>query len=96
MKSLAFIFCVFISKAQDSSKVVLSGSVKDAETGEALIGATVLAKIGVGAVADLDGNFIKEWKYLFLAKKDTKGDIQACCSGKQKTAGGFSWKYNEI
>jgi hypothetical protein len=53
-----FIFCVFISKAQDSSKVVLSGSIKDAETGEALIGATVLAKIGVGAVADLDGNFI--------------------------------------
>ena len=42
---------------------------------------------------DLDGNFIKEWKYLFLAKKDTKGDIQACCVGKQKTAGGYKWKY---
>ena len=53
-----FVFCTLIFKAQDSSKVVLSGSVKDSETGEALIGATVLAKSGVGAVVDLDGNFI--------------------------------------
>lgn len=47
----------FLIKAQDSTKVTLSGSVKDAETGEALIGATILAKIGVGTSADLDGNF---------------------------------------
>lgn len=26
-------------------------------------------------------------------KKYMNGDIQACCSGKQKTAGGFIWKY---
>lgn len=37
--------------------VTLSGSVKDAETGEGLIGATILAKAGVGASADLEGNF---------------------------------------
>jgi len=42
---------------------------------------------------DLQGNFIKEWEYLSLAKKDIKGDIQACCVGKQKTAGGYIWKY---
>ncbi|MBA4240643.1 MAG: hypothetical protein C0448_07950 [Sphingobacteriaceae bacterium] len=52
-----FVFCTLIFKAQDSSKVVLSGSVKDSESGEALIGATVLAKVGVGTIADLDGNF---------------------------------------
>lgn len=48
--------------AQDSAnvvtKVTLSGTIKDSETGEALIGATLLAKTGVGTVADLDGNFI--------------------------------------
>lgn len=57
--SLLFIFIclnIFVS-AQDSSNVVLSGSITDSETGEALIGATVLAKVGVGAIADLDGNF---------------------------------------
>lgn len=53
-----FVFCTLLVTAQDSSKVVLSGSIKDSETGEALIGATVLAKSGVGAIADLDGNFI--------------------------------------
>lgn len=52
-----FVFCTLVFKAQDSSKVVLSGSVKDSESGEALIGATVLAKTGVGTIADLDGNF---------------------------------------
>lgn len=52
-----FVICSYFSKAQDSSKVTLSGSIKDSETGEALIGATVLAKIGVGTTADLDGNF---------------------------------------
>lgn len=53
-----FVFCTLLVRAQDSSKVILSGSIKDSETGEALIGATVLAKSGVGAIADLDGNFI--------------------------------------
>lgn len=60
-----FVFCTLLVSAQDSSKVILSGSVKDAETGEALIGAIVLAKSGVGTIADLDGNFVL---------KLTKGD----------------------
>jgi len=42
---------------------------------------------------DLKGNFIKEWSSLTIAKKQYNGDIQACCSGKQKTAGGFIWKW---
>ncbi len=53
-----FVFCTLLVKAQDSTKVVLSGSVKDAETGEGLIGAIVLAKSGVGTIVDLDGNFV--------------------------------------
>jgi iron complex outermembrane receptor protein len=59
--SLLFVFICFaflLKAQQDSSKVVLSGSIKDSETGEALIGATVLAKVGVGVVADLEGNFV--------------------------------------
>lgn len=58
-KSLLFILlsCSLIIKAQDSSKVILSGSIKDSESGEALIGATIMAKSGVGAVADIEGNF---------------------------------------
>ncbi len=54
---ILLIVCGFVLKAQDSSKVVISGSIKDTETGEGLIGATVLAKAGVGAVTDLEGNF---------------------------------------
>ena len=54
---ILLVICGFIVKAQDSVKVTLSGSIKDAETGEGLIGATILAKAGVGAIADLDGNF---------------------------------------
>ncbi len=55
---VVFIFCSLLIKSQDSTKVVLSGSIKDNETGEGLIGATVIAKSGVGAVADLEGNFL--------------------------------------
>lgn len=61
IKKVFFLFFLALSicaKSQDSTKVTFTGSIKDAETGEALIGATVLAKIGVGAVADLDGNFV--------------------------------------
>ena len=42
---------------------------------------------------NLEGNFIKSWNSITEAKKIIKGDINACCSGKQKTAGGFIWKF---
>jgi hypothetical protein len=42
----------------------------------------------------LDNNLIKEWNSITEAKKYIiKGDIQSCVLGKQKTAGGFIWKY---
>ncbi|MBC7695590.1 MAG: TonB-dependent receptor plug domain-containing protein [Burkholderiales bacterium] len=53
-----FVFCALLVGAQDSTKVILSGSIKDSETGEGLIGSTIIAKSGVGAIADLEGNFI--------------------------------------
>lgn len=42
---------------------------------------------------DLQGNFIKEWSSIKEANEKIKGDIHACCKEKQKTAGGFKWKY---
>jgi group I intron endonuclease len=43
---------------------------------------------------DLEGNFIKEWESIIEAKKYIgKGDIYSCCNNRQKTAGGFIWKF---
>jgi len=42
---------------------------------------------------DLQGNFIKEWPSVTKANHHIKGDIYACCTGKQLTAGMFKWKY---
>jgi hypothetical protein len=45
---------------------------------------------------DLEGNIIKEYESQNLASRETKiqqGDISACCNGKQKTAGGYVWKF---
>lgn len=39
------------------SKITIKGTIKDAETNEVLIGASVIAKPGVGAVADMEGNY---------------------------------------
>ena len=45
---------------------------------------------------DLQGNFIKEWKSISEAKKWLgKGDIQGCVLNKQKTAGGYIWKFKK-
>lgn len=45
---------------------------------------------------DLQKNFIKEWPSITEAKKHTHGDINACCSGRQKSAGGFYWEYKKV
>lgn len=45
---------------------------------------------------DLDGNLIKVWDYIKQASKELticEVSICNCCKGKQKTAGGFIWKY---
>lgn len=47
---------------------------------------------------DLEGNFIKEWSSMTLANKEIgidKSQISCCCKGKNKTAGGFKWKYKK-
>jgi hypothetical protein len=44
---------------------------------------------------DLKGNFIKEYESQNQASRETnisQGDISLCCRGKQKSAGGFTWK----
>ncbi|MES2567969.1 MAG: carboxypeptidase-like regulatory domain-containing protein [Bacteroidota bacterium] len=52
-----FLFNSILFIAQDSIKVSLSGTIKDSESGEGLIGAVIMVKPGIGTVADLDGNF---------------------------------------
>lgn len=45
---------------------------------------------------DLKGNFIKEWDKIVDASKIINlhpTSVLFCCKGKQKTAGGFIWKY---
>lgn len=42
---------------------------------------------------NLENSFIKEWSSIKEAKMFHHGDIRSCCQGKQKTAGGYIWKY---
>ena len=47
---------------------------------------------------DLDGNFIKEWEYMSLARQEynlDKRSLQKACNGKLKTTGGYIWRYKE-
>ena len=45
---------------------------------------------------DLDGNFIKKYKGMREAERETGANassIMRTCQGKQKTSGGYIWKY---
>lgn len=45
---------------------------------------------------DVDNNFIKQWESASNASKSlniSQSDITQCCKQKQKTCGGFIWKY---
>jgi group I intron endonuclease len=47
---------------------------------------------------DLNGNFIKEWEYMSLARQEynlDKRSLQKACNGKLKTTGGYIWRYKE-
>jgi group I intron endonuclease len=47
---------------------------------------------------DLDNNFIKSYDSITDAARETSaciGNIGNVCSGRNKTAAGFIWKYNE-
>jgi outer membrane receptor protein involved in Fe transport len=58
-KSFLIIFLLFsvLANAQQDDLIILSGKITDSENGDALIGAAILVKTGVGTVADLDGNY---------------------------------------
>jgi hypothetical protein len=45
---------------------------------------------------DLDGNFIKTYKTLYEAQRETNvtnQNIHKVCNGSRKTAGGYKWRY---
>jgi len=47
--------------------------------------------------SDLEGNYIKLWTCMATAAKSLNicsTNIQKCCIGKRKKAGGYTWKYN--
>ena len=47
---------------------------------------------------DKQGNLIKIWDYIKQASEELgihKDSISACCRGKQKSAGGYIWRYAE-
>lgn len=44
---------------------------------------------------DLQGNLIKEWESITLATKEVGGYIQGVLSNRQKSAGGFKWRYKK-
>lgn len=54
---LAFFFSLFalISLSQNNGEII--GTIKDAITGETIIGATIILSDGKGAVSDIDGNY---------------------------------------
>ncbi len=55
---ITYIVLSFLTLAAFAQKVPVSGVVKDAETGEGVIGASVLIKgTTTGTIADIDGNF---------------------------------------
>ena len=54
--TLLFLF-VLINSIAFAQTLIIKGSIKDAVTNEALIGASVIAKPGVGGVTDVDGNY---------------------------------------
>lgn len=56
-KSILTFFALLLALWSFAQNTTISGEVKDATTGETLIGANVLIKQGVGTVTDFDGKF---------------------------------------
>lgn len=46
---------------------------------------------------DLNGNFIKEYGSISetMLEGFNEGNVQSCCAGKQKSHGGYVWRYSE-
>jgi group I intron endonuclease len=82
------------NKGKKKSKIHIENMLKNRDN---LIKGVILANSKPILQYDLEGNFIKEWDSITNAKKHLgKGDIMGCLLNKQKTAGGFIWKYKEI
>ena len=56
MRKLGFFLAIFLS-VYASAQTALSGTITDAVTGEALIGATIIYGKGKGTATDIDGNY---------------------------------------
>lgn len=62
--AFAFIMCPFLTDAQNmEGHTVVSGRITDSETGEPIIGGSVMVKgkASFGAVTDIDGNYLLEF-----------------------------------
>ncbi len=57
-KKISFLFIILVSNSLGFSQGSIKGTVKNGDTGETLIGASVLYGPGKGTVTDLDGNFL--------------------------------------
>ena len=57
MKKYLFLFLILVSVSAFSQITNVKGEVIDANTGETLIGASVVYGNGQGVAADLDGNY---------------------------------------
>lgn len=48
---------------------------------------------------DMEGNIVNSWDSVTECERQTgihKAAISRCCLGKQKTAGGYRWKYKQV
>lgn len=89
---------VKISKALTGRKLseATKHKVRLANLGKHASMASKLKKATAIVQYNLDGTFVSEWKILCEASRSlgiSKGAISNVCKGRQKTAGGFLWKY---
>ena len=57
MKNILILVCFFLFHLQVSAQTTISGKITDKNTGEPLIGATVVYEKGKGTASDFDGNY---------------------------------------
>lgn len=81
--------CIFVTNKENTVQAVKT------RNEEFLIGKNN-PKAKMVAQYDLNGNLIKIWDYIRQASKELnikENNISQCLNGKQKTSGGFIWKY---
>ena len=58
LRTIFLAFCLLAASIAQSQEGQISGVVKDAISGEALLGATVIYDLGKGTVTDIEGNYV--------------------------------------